>query len=303
MNSSTGEIDSTVSAVDKSILRRIKKMLDRAEHANANPNEAAIAAKQAASLMAKYRLDRAIVEAEGGVQQSEPIDVEIVFELPTTSIPSWFCALARAVADVNNCKYFFDRGKASGKRKAFRIIRAVGRTTDRQAVKILLEFVTREIDRLAALALSDRSCECGAKAVDARGRCQNCGASREAPKVFGNNFRLGCVDTIGERLRETTEQNRAGVIDEVDDGDVDAQPVREADPIVVSKALILINRDRKEVDVYYKDLSEREGLKSLSRSSFRTSHTGREAGREAGKRIHLGAQINSAGSNPRALGK
>lgn len=290
-------------AVNKSILRRIQKMLARAEHENANEHEAANAAAQAAALMARYNLTRAIVEAQGGERQVEPIDVEVVFTLPTKTLSSWFSVLARAVVSANNCKHFYDRiiDRSGPKPKYRMVVKAVGRETDRQAIKMLLEFVAREIERLSDLALAKRSCDCGAKAVTRKGSCLNCGLWREASKVFGNNFRFGCAEVIGERLREIVKNKNRGVIDEIENDDGDAKSASEVSPADLSQALVLLNRDREEVDLYYKDLSKREGLKTMASSSFRTSNTGRAAGREAGKNIHLGGQLPSSGSVPSAL--
>lgn len=291
MNTST-----TNDAVDKSILRRIKKLLDHAEHANANPHEAATAAAKAASLMTRYRIDRALVEATGGERQVEPIEVETVFVLPTKTIPGWFSVLNRAIEEVNNCKWFFDyeRVLVVGKGKYFRSVKAVGRVTDRQVVKMLLEFVTREIDRLALVALAERVCSCGVRGADDFGNCAACGERCESPRTFGNNFRLGAAETVGGRLRESARKTRTESVDADDD--------QAPNAVVVSQALVLIDRDRQEVDLYYKDISKSLRLRKLSGSASRFSHAGREAGREAGKRIHLGPRLGQSGAAPRALG-
>lgn len=268
-------------AVQKSILRRIKKLLDHAEHQNADPNEAAVAAAQAASLMARYRLDRAIVEAEGGCAQREPIAEEVGFALPTSKIQRWVNLVIYAITNASDCKYhwWWDTLYVAGKRTRARLVaKFIGRATDRQAAKMLVEFVVAEIDRLAKKAL-------------ASGRV-------EAPRTFGNNFRLGAAETVSRRLREAAEARAKGVVEASTD---EFGAERTAPPSeVVSAALVLVRRDRAEVDVYYKDLSKRLGLRNIGESKAAYSREAREAGRKAGEGIHLGERLN-ANSGQRAL--
>lgn len=285
--------------VDRSILRRIKKLLDRADRHDRHrtPEETAIAATEAARLMAKYRIDRAMVEAATGNRQSEPIGIETVFVLPTKTIPGWLHKLARPVAECNHCKPFFSYEIAvvGGRNKRVRCVKAIGRATDQQAIKFMLEFLSHEIERLASAALASRACPCGERAVDAAGDCSNCGRNRESPRTYGANFRIGAAETIGGRFRERARASERGEMGEA--GDKVCPPTA-----AVTQALVLVRRDRAEVDLYYRDVSEKLGLRGISHRTSRYSNEGREAGREAGKRIHLGPRLGSVCATPRALG-
>ena len=296
MDTDSANQSGVTEAVSKSVLRRIKKLLDRAEQDDKSPEEAAIAATEAARLMAKYRLDRAMVEAATGERQSEPIGTETVFVLPTKTLPGWIFRLARSVAECNHCKHFFSKEfvVVDGTRKYCRVVRAIGRTTDLQAVKLLLEFVGREIERLAQCALAARACACGERRV-VRQTCAGCGDERESPRTYGTNFRIGAAETVGARLRALAKATDRGSVDESDD-----RPGGGEAP-GVGQALVLIRRDREEVDLYYRDVSDKLGFKSISHRLSRHSNEGRAAGREAGKRIHLGPQLGQ-GSASRALG-
>lgn len=295
MNSDDANQSGGSEAVSKSILRRIKKLLDRAEQDDKSPKEAAIAATEAARLMTKYRLDRAMVEAVTGERRSEPIGMETVFALPTKTLPGWIFRLARAVAECNHCKHFFSHEfiVVDGKRKYCRVVRAIGRATDLQAVKLLLEFVGREIERLAQCALAERVCSCGERKV-LRQTCAGCGCDRESPRTYGTNFRIGAAETIGERLRALAKASDRGVFDE--NGGKSAEGEPPGGEAAVSQAIVLIRRDREEVDLYYRNVSKKLTFKSISHRLSRHSTEGREAGREAGRRVHLGPQLRQGAS-------
>lgn len=307
MTASETVTSTSETVIQKSILRRIKKLLDHAEHRNADPNEAAIAAAQAAALMARHRLDRAIVEAEGGPTPREPVGEEVGFALPTTKIQRWMDVVICAVTSANDCKYHFwwNTDFSAGRRRRARLVtKFVGRPTDRQAAKLLVEFVVAEIERLARAALARRSAApCCAEPDVVDNYCCNCGdrgaSRREAPRTYGNNFRLGAAETVSRRLREAAKARASGLVEaSTDEGGAErAAPA----PAAVSAALVLISRDRAEVDVYYKDLSKRLGLRSIGQSKATYSREGREAGRRAGEGIHLGQRLDQP-SSPRRIG-
>jgi hypothetical protein len=275
-------INTTVSVgsaeqVDKWILRKIKKLLTHAEHNNADPNEAAVAAAQANRLMERYRLNRAIVEAQTGDEsKKEPVGEEVIYHLRTKTIQNWIGYLATAISKSSNCKFYWDR-KTDAAWVTRPCIVAIGRQTDRMAFKMLLEFVVTEIDRLATLATKSRA------------------SGRHGSKTFANNFRLGAVETISRRLREMEEQKVTPFTAEEQEGasgsDKPATPPTEA---TMSQALVILQKDREEVDLYYKDLSTKLHLRTRAVSQINWSGEGRRAGREAGNNIHLGGRLNES---------
>ncbi len=264
--------------VDKAILRRIKKILNLAEN-NPEVEEATRAAEQAAALMERYRLDRAVVEALGGEAEHEPIAEEEIYRFTSKVQPQWIGALSTAIAAANDCEVYW-WGHS---------LRIVGRTTDRQATKMLFDFLTVEIERLAKESLKKRGIATLGKQLEAL-VSGDAAAMPVSPRTYANNFRLGAVTVLRRRLHEREH----GRFVRAEEAVREHAPTKEPIPTgyaVAEQAMVIIRRDREEVDLFFRDLSTKLGLRSKQSSPGRFSHEGYTAGVEAGKRIHLGGQL------------
>lgn len=79
------------------VIRKIKRCLAIAESETANPNEAAMAMRQAKALMREYRVSAKMIEfSEIGVSESAHYRVK--------RRPNWDRALSKVVADTFNCQ-------------------------------------------------------------------------------------------------------------------------------------------------------------------------------------------------------
>lgn len=159
-------------------LDRVRKLLALAE--SPNQHEAALAAARAQALIETHRL-QAWIDAEHAVED-DPDPIVDAREQPLEvgrRIRRWKPALASVLADANGCvAYTLDRGKNSA-------IVLVGRARDRAVVAELWGWLAKRIEWLSAT--------------------EGVGQS----KKWHEAFRVGVVESVGERLREGTSQARA----------------------------------------------------------------------------------------------
>jgi hypothetical protein len=154
-------------------LRKVASLLKLANSNNAN--EAALAAQRAQEIMAKFKLDAALLDAGALAEPDEPIVDFARKGAPlhkSARSSGWRVRLAFFVAKANGCVIYLSTGRGHS------AIQIVGRPSDADTVRYLFAYLANETDRLAER--------------EARG----CG------RTWANNFRLGVVDTIGTKLGE-----------------------------------------------------------------------------------------------------
>lgn len=159
-------------------LDRVRKLLALAT--SPNPHEAALAASRAQALIEAHRL-QAWIDAEREVEQ-DPDPIVDAREEPLETgrrIRKWKSALAVVLAEANGAvAYTLDRGKDSA-------IVLVGRSADRAAVAELWSWLVKRIEWLSATH----------------------GAGQT--KKWHEAFRFGVVDSVAQRLRESTTEARS----------------------------------------------------------------------------------------------
>lgn len=156
------------------IIDKVRKLLKLAESPNAN--EAALAAAKAQQLVDEHNLSAALLALDGAeAVPDEPIeDFESKGAPLETSRrhPRWRTQLAGTIARANGCRIYINGEH----------IALVGRPSDADTVRYLFSYLAREVERL-----------CAKEGV-------GCGTS------WRNNFRLGVVYAIMEKLREERER-------------------------------------------------------------------------------------------------
>lgn len=160
------------------ILDRVQKLLALAND-NANVNEAAAAAKQAQRLMHKYNLTALMVESfDSTVTKEEQINPDsIPLDVFNKNVPTWKSRLGMIVAKANHCRIWISHHQ--GKKG----LGLVGRNSDAKVVRFLYHYLLKEVDRLTLVF----------------------GAGQG--RTWANNFRLGALDTIEQRLNEALQES------------------------------------------------------------------------------------------------
>lgn len=175
--------------IDK-IKDRIAKLLRMANDAS-SPNEAAIAAGRARSLMDKYQLDAFDVENR--------IEEEFATEAATrfyAAIPQYMSVFAVAVAKYNDCQARFENGTVDYKKKASdpkqfgkRII-FMGYQSDVQLAINMFNQLNEVVNRLCKEWMNTQ----GLTAYSVR---------------IGGQFKIGAFGEIGCRLNDMTKKRDA----------------------------------------------------------------------------------------------
>jgi hypothetical protein len=237
---------STAPMTHAEALAKAAKLLRLAK--SSNPHEAALAAAKAQDIMDRFKLSGADITLDS----SAP--AEKVMHCPQDPLDRdgaarWKGQLAMAVAKLNQCKVYADPARGYC---------LIGRPSDMDAVRYLYAWLTQEIERLAA------------------SHCAGCG------RTYWNNFRLGAVETVSARLRESARETVAVVKQEA------AQSVAAGNAmalVLVEKSLATIEAQVREVEDYGKRVLH---LRSRSRSGSNYNSDARAAGRRAGQSINIG---------------
>ncbi len=156
-------------------LARVRKLLALAN--SPNPHEAAVAAAQAQALIETHRLQGWLHAQQQVEEDPDPIADARDEPLETgRRMRKWKVALAGSLAEVNGCiAYTLPRGREQS-------LVLVGRSRDREAVRALWDWLVRRIEWLSATQ----------------------GAGQ--PRQWHEAFRIGVVDAVAARLRDTNEQ-------------------------------------------------------------------------------------------------
>jgi hypothetical protein len=250
------------------ILDRVRKLLNLSRDSS-NEHEAALAAQRAAVLMERHEIHEAELRAldeAAHVRTPEPIDKAIA--TPNAGKrTAWHCALAHGVSKKLHCHYYTSAGA----------IIFFGRLSTIQGASYLLQYLIREVERLTKHAAPPR-----------------------AGRAWHNAFKLGCAHRVATRLIAPPVVARH-VADEVTEG---AYIASDDEPSPSDGALVLIQKDREEVDAAFDTLVEswkvRGGRRSGGRLGTVTNVSAYAAGKGAGDRANLGG--SARGALPRGQG-
>lgn len=212
------------------IVDKIRKLLKLAE-GSGNEHEAANAAARARALMAEYELSEAELRVADSTKEAEPI-VEDHTLTETKRKVAWHGTLSWAVAQLYDCHAWF----SGGRRKLF------GRKSAVQAASYTFAYLVKEIDRLA-------------EEHDPTG-----------DRTYRNSFRLGAAMRVRDRIKTMVdERKRAEVAPPAPrPNPFDPSIVSVASPPAASAALVLVQRDKLEVDNSYKAFGERHFAKTAT---------------------------------------
>lgn len=217
-----------------------------------NPHEAALAAAKAQEIIDRYKLTGLSAESDipGGAR--EPEEEIRRFEDPLEvgegkNLSRWRVTLASTLARANQSR-IYTSGTA---------IKIVGRPSDAEAIRYLYQYLVNEVERLTR--------------VHAKGN----------GKTWANNFRLGIVDEIGDRLaaqrKETIHKMKAEAV---------GTSTRQTGMALVRIDNALAKMEKRGEDVQ-EWVDENMNLRKTY-ARVRSDFGAREAGRQAGKSIQLG---------------
>jgi hypothetical protein len=220
-----------------------------------NPHEAALAASRAQEIIDRYKLNLAALDATPSEEPAE--EIRNFKDDPLDDGGTWKALLAQAVARVNQCQVYTCSGH----------VHLIGRPSDVAMVRPFYAYLASECERLAS-----RHC-------------------RGNSRTYWNNFRLGAVETINQRLKAslaaTVETVKAEALAAGNAGAL----------VVVTNSLALIEKRKQEVADWTR---QNMNLRNRSaRSSYNSA--GRDAGRAAGHGVNLNRSAGALNSTRRAL--
>jgi hypothetical protein len=220
-----------------------------------NPHEAALAASRAQEIIDRYKLNLAALDTAPSEEPAE--EIRNFADDPLDTGGMWKALLAQAVANVNQCKIYTSGGA----------VHIIGRPSDVAMVRPFHAYLAGEIERIAS-----RHCK---------------GNSR----TYWNNFRLGAVETIKQRLNASL----AATVETVKAEALAAG--NESALAIVTNSLALIEKRKQEVaDWTRANINLRN---RTARSSF--NNAGHAAGRAAGQTVNLNRSAGALNSTRRAI--
>ncbi len=161
------------------IIDKVKKLLALADGAGATPGESAAAAARAAAILEHYKLERAELDAP----DDEAVGADHEIFSRSGAIPTWQRMLVFVIARATGTSsYILRRGRT------FQRLMLIGRPSDVEVAKYLFSYCKLEINRL-----TDEYAD----------RCEIIGQKER------NNFRVGAVMTIAEKLGVVRDRQRA----------------------------------------------------------------------------------------------
>lgn len=176
-------------------LDRVRKLLALSEKAG-TPEEAGTAFAQAQKIIATHALSmeqirQARLREAGGSAVDEPLVERILFVASGSSTPTWVGVLAMAIAEVNGCDVVWSTRFGPAAREvgakagvdAVKVLRGFGRASDLEVVEELIRLIVGRVNELV----------------------KTCGWTG---RTALNNYRLGAVTSICERLREAAKAAR-----------------------------------------------------------------------------------------------
>lgn len=239
------------------VVAKVAKLLRLAE-GTSNPNEAAVAAAAAQRLMDEHRISKAEVGSADNADESIAVAGDPLWSRKGT-LPTWVGYLASVMARANDCRTYVARGRGfdlKGRRFTRTHLNIVGRESDVQVARYMFAYCMREIERLA-------------KKASRRGEISG--------RTGFNNFRVGAIDALYEKLRKQKAASRA---------------------TASSTALVRLDNRSKDVERY---MDANLKLRSGGRRSITLDRSARSAGVAAGRSISVNRGMRG-GHSSRQLG-
>jgi hypothetical protein len=227
-------------------IAKAMKLLKLAE--SSNVHEAALAAQRAQEILARFGIEQAVIDAEasGPGENKETVGMESEpLEKLGRKVSSWKSYLANVISQANGCRVYT---KTFGGGVTLVI---VGRASDAQIVRYLYPSLVREVDRLT--------------------KREGAGMGR----TWCNNFRIGVVDAIKEKLFEAKRRTEEAMRSEA---------VNPHALVKVDQAIAKRDGLNAEIEAFMK---AKYKVQAEKRASFRGDAEAREAGREVGRELNI----------------
>lgn len=251
--------------VDPKVFDRIRKLL--ALSRSSNENEAASAAARAAALMAEHQIEDAQLRLDEGeaARPAESIVPDATLDSSSRTVVHWKGKLAGGLARSLGCRMWWQGGS----------IQLFGRQSAIRACTYMYQYLVGEVSRLAD------------EAWDRRGARWD----GESARAWKNAFRLGASATIARRLDDQLYAQQAQR-----QRTVDTAPA----PTATTGALVLVQREEREVKAAYEKFSE--GFTKV-RGGTTSSSSGYAAGRAAGATVALGGGARLGAAQGKLAGR
>lgn len=233
------------------LLEKAAKLFRMANQSQ-SPEEAAVAAGKLQEFLTKYELDESVIQIKAGKSDNEIIDNEPIIDYGSVGDPldnsgksliMWKASLSMLLAKYNSCKIYRIKGS----------LHIIGRPSDVATMRYLYEFLVSEVERLRGLQLAGHG------------------------KTWYNNFKMGVVDAIGEKLKESRENAFKDLRENSESTSL----------IVINKAIELVKEKDRRLQGW---VAQNKRLRSGSGYTMNHDNQAREAGRKAGRTINMGTR-------------
>jgi len=169
------------------IADRVRKLLALAERAG-TPEEAGTAYAQAQKLIAQHAISEEQLRQSrlgASTRSNEPIVSRIIYTSPVPQMPTWIGVLGMCLSETNGC----EMAQTRGPNKAV-VLKAWGRASDLEIVEELIRVIPGQVDAL-------------------------CNRSPFSGRTAKNNFRIGAVTVICERMRAAVKDARRAIQEDI----------------------------------------------------------------------------------------
>jgi hypothetical protein len=245
-------------------IEKAKKLLRLAQ--SDNVHEAALAMQRAQEILERYELTSSVLDEQGQDEEIEDFSTKgaPLDQCHGKQLATWKNYLSAVIAKANGCKTFIRWEWSTDKQKDLATLHIVGRPSDAEVVRYLYLYIAREVERLCLR--------------DGKG----CG------KTWRNQFRLGVVDTVRDKLKEARQATATSMRAEYQNNPMAL--------VKIDQALVKMETKTASVEVWMKSHMK---LRQPSGHRVNSDPTARNAGRRAGKEI----QIHSAKKGALGAGK
>ncbi len=278
------------SALTEKILTRIEKLLKLAN--SSNQHEAASAAARAVALMNEHQIEEATIRARleddsGSPVELEEIEVGAVDGFIRPTMERWIGILFNAITtgfglhghwtNVDHGPNGETKRDRWGRLKTWTGVKLIGKASTVKAGGYLFRYLVSETERLCETELGD---------LGRDERPTTAGGVR----AWRNAYKLACARVIYERLSEQRKDA------------IRAAATAPSYTPGVTTAIAVINRDKAELDGYYKRYSKAQGLRSAGGWSANVGNPDASArGSAAGQSINLASGGKGLGSGAKQL--
>lgn len=245
------------------VLEKIRKLLALSK--SDNVNEAASALQAAQRLASRHRIDLAVAAIEAtGAPKSFTVDTHLLIRYGKVRLAWWVNVIAQGVGEANRLTVYRLGGCVYG----------IGEAADTEIASYLLGWLVGEVERLEKLE---------------RSRLPYAMSKGES-KAWGSAFRLGCAQTLRDRIREEAERARLK-LDGPSPDDYMAALADGAEAVLAMDrnakyALALVDQDLALVKAV-QARAKAEGIRTMKRQVSVSDGDGLARGSAAGKRAML----------------